>query len=280
MALSGTMPAVAAVHGLCRAALDRLPSGGSVTAQPESDGSGSAHPGRVDTPVIATADNPPPDQWLIVALEEYKSLRIEIVDAIEAQRKIMQLGVTALSVLIGLGSQQINPFLAVVLLTLLVPTVAIFITAGALGERFRASRASYFLARREEIVNEAFAGSEPALAWEKWIRGRSVFILRDRAEFFAVFSLTTASLSLGSYTLFTTPVLHVVQLAFIVPLVTISLALWITCIILHFYMIDESRREFLSGGQGPRSALVRTVDKLRMRASSAQSDLGRRPDSR
>jgi hypothetical protein len=75
--------------------------------------------------VIATADNPPPDQWLIVALEEYKSLRIEIVDAIEAQRKIMQLGVTALSVLIGLGLQQINPFLAVVLLTLLVPTVAI-----------------------------------------------------------------------------------------------------------------------------------------------------------
>lgn len=233
-----------------------------MTAQPESDASGSTHPCRLDAPAIDTAD---PGQWLIAALEEYKSLRVEIIDAIEAQRKIMQLGVTGLSVLIGLGLQQIGPLLAVFLLTLLVPTMAIFVTAGALGERFRASRASYFLAYKEQIVNRALAGSHPALEWERWLRDRPVFILRDRAEFLAVFSLTTGALGLGFYMLFTTPTLHALQSVLIIPLGAISLALWITCAILHFYLIEESRREFLSGGHAPPATLVAILKRLRIR---------------
>lgn len=226
-----------------------------MTAQPESDPSGSTHPHRLDGPAIDAADKPP-DQWLTAALEEYKSLRAEIVDAIEAQRKTMQLGVTGLSVLIGLWLQRISPLLAVVLLTLLVPTIAIFVTAGALGERFRASRASYFLAYKEQIVNQALSGSHPALEWERWLRERPVSILRDRAEFLAVFSLTTGALGLGFYTLFTTPTLRALQYMLIVPLGVASLALWITCAILHFYLIDKSRREFL--GQTRRPTLLTT----------------------
>jgi hypothetical protein len=134
-----------------------------VTAQPDSDAN-ELEPPRVD------AADKPGEQWLTAALEEYRSLRIEIIDAIEAQRKIMQLGVTALSVLIGLGLQRISPLLTVTLLTLLVPTVAIFVTAGALGELFRAARASSFLAYREPIINRAVSGSNPALEWEKWLR--------------------------------------------------------------------------------------------------------------
>lgn len=233
-----------------------------MTAQPESDASGSTHPPRLDAPAIETAEKLP-DQWLAAALEEYRSLRAEIVDAIEAQRKTMQLGVTGLSVLIGLGLQQISPLLAVVLLTLLVPTLAIFITAGALGERFRASRASYFLAYKEQIVNQALAGSNPALEWERWLRERPVFILRDRAEFLAVFSLTTGALGLGFYTLFTTPTLHALQPTLIVPLGATSLALWITCAILHFYLIDKSRREFF--GQTSRLTLLTILKRLRIR---------------
>jgi hypothetical protein len=156
----------------------------------------------------------------------------------------MQLGVTGLSVLIGLGLQPIKPLLTIALLTLLVPTLAIFITAGALGERFRASRASYFLAYKETIINGMLAGSDPALEWEAWLRRRRVFILRDKAELFAVFTLTTGAMGLGFYTLFTTSTLHAVRPAF-VPL---SLILWLTSIILYFYLMKKSRREFLSGG--------------------------------
>ena len=69
-----------------------------MTAQPESDASGSTPRRQLDTPAIdSTIEHS--DQWLIAALEEYRSLRVEIVDAIDTQRKIMQLGVTGLSVL-------------------------------------------------------------------------------------------------------------------------------------------------------------------------------------
>jgi hypothetical protein len=51
---------------------------------------------------IAPPGVDPPAQWVMAALEEYKSLRVEIVDAIQAQRQIMQIGLTGLSVLVGL----------------------------------------------------------------------------------------------------------------------------------------------------------------------------------
>jgi hypothetical protein len=145
----------------------------------------------------------PSPQWVTATLEEYKSLRVEIVDAIQAQRHIMQIGLTGLSVMIGLGLQRIDPLLAVIILTILVPTVTIFITTGALGEFFRAARASAFLAYREGIINSVVAGPVSAQEWERQLRHRRVFIMRDRVEFLAVFSLNTGSLALGFYTMFT-----------------------------------------------------------------------------
>jgi hypothetical protein len=70
----------------------------------------------------------------------------------------MQIGITGLSVLVGFGLQHINPFLAAFLLMVLVPLLAIFITAGALGEFFRATRASSFLAYRKGLSIVSFRG--------------------------------------------------------------------------------------------------------------------------
>lgn len=106
----------------------------------------------------------PSAQWLAATFEERKTLRVEIVDAIQAQHQIMQVGVAGLAVLVGLELQRINPFLAILLLMVLVPILAIFITAGALGEFFRAARASSFLAYREEIINRSIPGPAPGLA--------------------------------------------------------------------------------------------------------------------
>ena len=120
---------------------------------------------------LATSASP----WLIVALEEYKALRTEIVDSIHAQRTIMQLGVTGVSVLIGLGLQQAPSLLASIILAMLVPSVTFFITTAAWGELFRAARASRFLAEREDIINEAVKGvGSPAMAWKRWLRSRPI----------------------------------------------------------------------------------------------------------
>lgn len=190
----------------------------------------------------------PSPQWLAATLEEYKSIRAEIIDAIQAQRQIMQIGVTGLSVLIGLGLQRINPFLAVLLLMILVPILAIFITTGALGELFRAARASRFLAYREEMINRFVPGpmpeSAPAQEWEQWLRRNPVYVVRDWAQFLAVFSINTGSLALGFYMIFTpgSPAGQPASLIFI--LVTMSLILWSINPILHIYLLRRARSQF------------------------------------
>jgi len=190
----------------------------------------------------------PSAQWLAASLEEYKSLRIEIVDAIQAQRQIMQLGITGLSVLVGLGLQRINPLLAVLLLMALVPMLAIFITAGALGEFFRAARASSFLTYREKVTNRYILGptpgSVPAQEWEQWLRRNPEHVVRDWAQFLAAFSITTGSLALGFYTIFTSN-LHIDQPAPLVfTLGVVAAILWAINPILFVYLLRRARWQF------------------------------------
>ena len=190
----------------------------------------------------------PSAQWLTAALEEYKALRAEIVDSIQAQRQIMQIGITSLSVLIGLGLQRINPLLAVLLLMILVPILAIFITAGALGELFRAARASSFLAYREEIINcsipESAAGPAPAQEWEQWLRRNPVYVVRDRAQFLAAFSINTGALVLGFYMIFTSD-FHIDPPApLIFALGAVASVLWVINPILYVYLLRRARHQF------------------------------------
>lgn len=190
----------------------------------------------------------PSTQWLAASLEEYKSLRAEIVDAIQAQRQIMQIGITGLSVLIGLGLQRIDPLIAVLLLMILVPILGIFITAGALGEFFRAARASSFLAYREEVINRYVSGpapeSAPAQEWERWLRRNPEHTVRDWAQFLAAFSITTGALSLGFYTIFTSD-FHIDQpVPLIFTLGTVASILWAINPILYVYLLRRARRQF------------------------------------
>jgi hypothetical protein len=201
--------------------------------------------GNQVTSRTSSSSSDPPPQWVTAALEEYKSLRVEIIDAIQAQRQIMQIGLTGLSVLVGLGLQGINPLLAVLILALLVPTVTIFITAGALGELFRAARASAFLAYREGVINRSIIGPAPAQEWEQWLRGRPIFIMRDRAEFLAIFSISTGSLTLGFYRMFTSNLRAEQPTFLLVALGVVAAILWAIGPALHEYLIRRARCEFL-----------------------------------
>lgn len=189
-----------------------------------------------------------PDQWLAATLEEYKSLRVEIIDAIQAGRQIMQVGITGISVLVGLGLQRISPFLAVLLLMILVPVLAIFITAGALGEFFRAVRASSYLAYREKIINRFILGPEsehvPAQEWERWLRRNPEHVVRDWAQFLAVFAINTSALIAGFYTIFTTD-FHADQPAPLVFILgVVASILWAINPILFVYLLRRVRRQF------------------------------------
>jgi hypothetical protein len=56
---------------------------------------------------------------------------------------------------------------------------------------------------REGVINRTIIGPAPAQEWEQWLRSRLIFVVRDRAEFLAVFTLSTGSLALSFYRMFT-----------------------------------------------------------------------------
>jgi len=184
-------------------------------------------------------------KWLSVALEEYDALRVEIIDAIQAQRTIMQVGTAGLSVLIGLGLQQERSPLGVLILAFLVPILAVFVTAGSLGEMLRAARASSFLAHREEIINEVVDGEHPAMEWEGWLRRQPVYIARERAQFLIIFVLSTSSLMLGGYSTYISR-LYILPSIVLVFLGLVSVALWLSGPMLHSHLIRQVRRQFLN----------------------------------
>lgn len=147
----------------------------------------------------------PASLWLMVALEEYKALRAEIIESIQAQRTILQLGVTGISALIGLGLYQAPSLLASTILAVLVPFVTFFITTAAWGELFRAARASSFLSDREVIINEEVKSdvSPPAMAWESWLRRQPISTWSTDGQFFGLYTLTVGGAIVGSVTMFT-----------------------------------------------------------------------------
>ncbi len=159
------------------------------------------HEGASDSPAASAS------LWFTIVLEEYKALRVEIVDAIHAQRTIMQLGVTGVSVLIGIGLQRTPSLLASIILTILVPFVTFFITTAAWGELFRAARASLFIWKREDVINKFVKGSDsPAMAWESWLRGRKIFVASTDGQFLVLYVLTIGAAIMGCVTMFTVEV--------------------------------------------------------------------------
>jgi hypothetical protein len=160
----------------------------------------------------------------------------------------MQIGITGLSVLVGFGLQHINPFLVAFLLMILVPLLAIFITTGALGEFFRATRASSFLAYREGVVNRVISGPGSGLTftlaqeWEQWLRRNREYTVRDWAQFLAASSINTGALVLGFYMILASD--SRIDQSFIFTLGIEGTVLWAINPILYVYLLGRVRRQF------------------------------------
>jgi len=107
-----------------------------------------------------------PDSWLLAALEEYKSLRMESLAGIGA---LLTAGISFID-------KNDNPVLEEAIFCFFIPLVVFFIVMTWAGEVARMYRAGKFLVDREPIINQHAAGMgsrasacEPALSWENWL---------------------------------------------------------------------------------------------------------------
>lgn len=87
-------------------------------------------------------------------------------------------------------------------------------------------------------------GAALAQEWEQWLRNTPEFIVRDRAEFLAIFSISTGSLALGFYTMLTSNLRAEQSALLLVGLGAAAVVLWMVGPILHVYLIRRVRSVF------------------------------------
>lgn len=108
--------------------------------------------------------------WLLVSLEEYKTLREESLTALKHQQYILQWGLIAVITLFTAGfgvwdRKLLSEAIFLVVLPFLCYTILII----WMHELARMNRAGAFLRSLENKINTQFENMPEALSWENWI---------------------------------------------------------------------------------------------------------------
>jgi hypothetical protein len=154
-----------------------------------------------EAPVTFRSEDNDVSRWLMSALAEYDTLRAESLQAMQAQQNILQFGIAGIAVLTGLGLQNNDDLISILILLFLVPLLSILILNVWFVEIFRSIRAGLFLACLEEKINGVIDGNVHAMQWETWLRdnpkGRR--FVRDRMSFATLYIFNLASVVLAGY---------------------------------------------------------------------------------
>jgi hypothetical protein len=140
--------------------------------------------------------------WVSVALEEYRSLRQESLQAIDRQHQVLALGTATSGVVLGVAAKESSgSTAATILLVVLLPLLVSLIVVLWLGEFRRMARAGAHIAEVERVVSSRYAPDPPPLSWETVLRDASAPRGRIaplyRAIFAAAVSIGLAGAGLG-----------------------------------------------------------------------------------
>jgi hypothetical protein len=134
------------------------------------------------------------------AIEEYKSLRQESLDALARQQTIAQYGLAAVGVVIGIGivaEERNRTALAVVMLMVLVPLLALFGAQMLAVEAQRVARAGWYLRGLEGRINSRLPPDVEPLGWETLLATDTRYRVQGYIEVIAIVIAVTAVISVG-----------------------------------------------------------------------------------
>ncbi len=112
-------------------------------------------------------------EWVEVSLEEYKTLREEVLASMSHQHSIITYGTAAVGIVLtgGLNLWKDALLLGVILLGI-IPIISYLVLVVWMGEVIRMNRAGFFLTGLENRINEAFPDCPNVLTWENTVRTR------------------------------------------------------------------------------------------------------------
>lgn len=153
------------------------------------------------TLAVVITDDP---GWVSVALEEYRSLRQETLQAIDRQHQILAFGTATSGVVLGVAAKERpGSTSATVLLVVLLPLLVSLVVVVWLGEFRRMVRAGAHVAEIEHAISARYPGEPPPLRWESDFRRpqghRRRIAPLYRAIFAAAISIGVVGAGLGDW---------------------------------------------------------------------------------
>jgi hypothetical protein len=114
-------------------------------------------------------------EWLKIKVEEYKTLRAEVLNSGSNSVAILQFGLVAISGLLYFGlSNWENEISSTIVFLVFCPVICYLILMVWIGEIARRFRASNFIFNHiENELNQVFNKIGPVLHWENWVRGEN-----------------------------------------------------------------------------------------------------------
>jgi hypothetical protein len=146
--------------------------------------------------------------WIQVALEEYRTLRVESIEALKGQHSTLRVGTATVGVVLASGfnlwdKTPVPDFLFLVF----TPAICYLVLAIWIGEVSRMMRAGSFLADLETKISSAFPVNANVLSWENWLRttpdkGKTPQLKWNYLAIIALFFATAvASIAIGIFRL-------------------------------------------------------------------------------
>jgi hypothetical protein len=114
--------------------------------------------------------------WVSVALEEYKTLRTESLQAIEQMQRTLQIGVAAIGVITGFGINSNTEAAVQAGIAIATPALALTVLVLWLDQLRRSVFAGAHIALLERRIAERFKGEEPPLTWETDIQAHDAVV--------------------------------------------------------------------------------------------------------
>jgi hypothetical protein len=114
--------------------------------------------------------------WVSVALEEYRTLRTESLQAIEQRQRTLQIGIAGIGVITGFGIRADTETAVQAGLAAATPALALIVLVLSLDEMRRSVFAGAHLAVLEWNIAQRVHGEPPPLTWETSMQTRDVAI--------------------------------------------------------------------------------------------------------
>jgi hypothetical protein len=134
------------------------------------------------------------------AMEEYKSLRQESLEALARQQTIAQYGLAAAGVVVGIGlvaEENDRTAIAVIVLMVLTPLLAVFGAQMLASEAQRVARAGWYLRGLEQRINSHLSPEVEPLGWETLLATDTGYRVQGYIEVIGLVIGTTAVISVG-----------------------------------------------------------------------------------